>query len=214
MRHSIDDVIFDCDSTLSSIEGIDELALRSGHGERVAALTHAAMNGEVPLERVYAERLNIIRPALADVEAIGQRYCQTEVPGARAVIAQLHSLGRRVFIVSGGIYQAVLPFALSLGIAAEDVRAVRLVFDKHGGYMGFAASPLTTSTGKRETVRALRTAGRRAMLVGDGASDLAAKDEVDLFVGFGGVVARDVVRAGAHVFIDGASLLPILDLAR
>ena len=94
------------------------------------------------------------------------------------------------------------------------MRAVQLFFDKHGHYAGFAASPLTTSAGKRAAVRALRTAGRRAMLVGDGASDLAAKDEVDLFVGFGGVVARDAVRAGAHVFLDGPSLTPILDLVR
>ena len=46
-------VVFDCDSTLSTIEGVDELALRAGVGDEVARLTTAAMAGEVPLDQVY-----------------------------------------------------------------------------------------------------------------------------------------------------------------
>ena len=51
------------------------------------------------------------------------------------------------------------------------------------------------------------------MLVGDGASDLNAADAVDLFVGFGGVVTRDRVAAGAAVFIGTGSLAPVLPIA-
>ncbi|MBT4147320.1 MAG: haloacid dehalogenase, partial [Gammaproteobacteria bacterium] len=47
---SFDIIFFDCDSTLSEIEGIDELAERAGCGAEMAALTNAAMNGEVSLE--------------------------------------------------------------------------------------------------------------------------------------------------------------------
>lgn len=212
MRQRIDDIIFDCDSTLSRIEGIDEVAALSGHGERVAQLTTAAMNGEIPLERVYGERLNIIRPTLRNVLTVAERYAQTEVTDARAVISHLLAGGKQIFVVSGGIYQAVLPFAKSLGISEQNVCAVHVLFDRHGSYTGFAASPLTTSTGKAEVIRGLRVSGRTAMLVGDGTSDLAAKHAVDLFVGFGGVVSRPAVRAGAQVFLEGPSLLPLLDL--
>ena len=212
MTASIHDVIFDCDSTLSTIEGIDELAQRSGNFDRVAAMTRAAMNGDIALERVYDARLNIIRPSLADVVAIGALYSETVVADARMVITSLLEKGKRLFVVSGGILQAVSPFALSLGFEEEHIHAVQLLFDRHGCYAGFAASPLVTSLGKREVIRALRTPGRRAMLVGDGTSDLAAKDEVDVFVGFGGVVARTEVRAHAHVFLNGPSLKPILEL--
>jgi phosphoserine phosphatase len=52
-----DAVCFDCDSTLTRIEGIDELARRAGCATEIAALTEAAMNGAVALEEVYARRL-------------------------------------------------------------------------------------------------------------------------------------------------------------
>ena len=64
-------VFFDVDSTLVTIEGIDVLA--NGNPE-IVRLTEAAMNGEIPLDRVYGKRLEIIRPTRADVEALGQRY--------------------------------------------------------------------------------------------------------------------------------------------
>ena len=50
---NFDIICFDCDSTLSKIEGIDELAKNVGLGEELAELTNAAMNGIVPLEAVY-----------------------------------------------------------------------------------------------------------------------------------------------------------------
>ena len=53
-------VVFDCDSTLSAIEGIDELA--GEHRSAVTELTEAAMRGEVPLQDVYGRRLALIRP--------------------------------------------------------------------------------------------------------------------------------------------------------
>ena len=53
-----DAVCFDCDS----IEGIDQLARRSGCDAKIASLTEAAMNGAIPLEAVYAKRLDLVRP--------------------------------------------------------------------------------------------------------------------------------------------------------
>ncbi|HEV2132153.1 MAG TPA: hypothetical protein VGR27_13655, partial [Longimicrobiaceae bacterium] len=74
-------VIFDCDSTLSGIEGIDVLA-----GERldeIRALTDAAMDGALPLEAVYGQRLALIRPPRAAVEALARAYVDALVPDAR-----------------------------------------------------------------------------------------------------------------------------------
>jgi phosphoserine phosphatase len=65
---SFDVVCFDCDSTLSRIEGIDELARQHGLFDKVAALTDAAMNGELALEDVYASRLDLIRPNQASID--------------------------------------------------------------------------------------------------------------------------------------------------
>src|SRR6187431_1374242 len=93
-------VIFDCDSTLASIEGIDELARLQGRGTEVAELTNRAMNGEVPLEAVYTERLELLRPTREQLAQLGKLYRDHMVPGADQVVAALMALGRQVFIVS------------------------------------------------------------------------------------------------------------------
>jgi phosphoserine phosphatase len=59
----------------------------------------------------------------------------------------------------------------------------------------------------------LSSAEKRTMLVGDGVTDLEARDAVKLFVGFGGVVPRDRVAAEADVFISANSLAPVVPLA-
>jgi phosphoserine phosphatase len=67
-------IIFDCDSTLSAIEGIDELGRLRGPDvfARVEAMTHDAMNGKISVESVFGERLRIIQPRAADVAAVGK----------------------------------------------------------------------------------------------------------------------------------------------
>lgn len=226
----VDEVFFDCDSTLSAIEGIDELARLKGAEARIAELTDAAMNGRVPLQAVYAERLRLLAPTRADLKAVEAAYRRHVVPDAREVIAALHALGRRVYIVSGGLADAVVGFGVWLGVPRERIYAVGLTYNQLSGrwwdyqqyaehenpeetYLMYEESPLTTQHGKAEVIPRLRVPGARAMLVGDGASDLAAAHVVDVFVGFGGVVVRPVVAANAPYFLTTPSLAPVLLLA-
>ncbi|MFX8110642.1 hypothetical protein ABTK99_20270, partial [Acinetobacter baumannii] len=74
--------LFDCDSTLSTIEGIDVLAERAGVVDQVVPLTNAAMDGRLRLEEAYAARLDLIRPDAGTLAAIGQLYIDTRVDGA------------------------------------------------------------------------------------------------------------------------------------
>lgn len=96
-------VIFDCDSTLSTIEGIGELAPLTGHEYDVAQLTKRAMEGDVPLESVYGHRLVTANPTQEQVRAIANHYRETVVPDAKELIGALQDLGTEVFIVSGGL---------------------------------------------------------------------------------------------------------------
>ncbi len=209
-----DDIFFDCDSTLCAIEGIDELARLKGAGERIAALTDAAMNGTLKLEDVYGERLGALRPSRDDLRAIAERYQQSAVPTAREVVHELMRQGRRVFIVSGGLADAVVPFGEWLGVPEGRIRAVGLRYDADGAYAGYdEASPLTTQNGKAGIIHALRAPGRLAMLVGDGASDLAAAGAVDLFVGYGGVVFRPKIEEHSPVYLYESDLWPVVHLA-
>ena len=202
-------VFFDVDSTLVTIEGIDVLAAGN---PQIVRLTESAMNGEIPLDEVYARRLDIIRPTLAQVEALGERYVASTVAGATETIAALRTAGADIHLVTAGIEQAILPLAGHLGIAPRAVHAVRLLFDADGRYIDFdRRSFLTRSGGKELVVRSVmaRSKGKSAF-IGDGVTDLETKPAVDLFIGFGGVFARPVVKENATVWIGEPTLTAIL----
>lgn len=204
-------IVFDCDSTLSAIEGIDELGRCKGEAifARVEAMTNDAMNGKIAVEAVFGERLRIIRPGAADVAAVGRRYIETVEPTAAAALAALRAAGWIPVILSGGFRNAIRPLADHLGIAR--VEAVDLFFDEVGGYAGYdEAYPTTRSGGKPEVIARLRAeyGAERVVMVGDGVSDLETKTVVELFVGFGRYVAREKVRAGAGRFVHALSELP------
>jgi len=203
-------VIFDCDSTLSAIEGIEELAV--AHREEIARLTGLAMQGTVPLEEVYGRRLDLIRPTRAEVERIGALYVQHLVPGARETVRELQARGVVVQVLSGGVLPAVRVVAQALGIPSVRVAAVNLYFDAHGAYRDFdRGSPLARAGGKREWVeREGRELPRPSLLVGDGATDLEARPAVDCFAAFTGVVHREPVVRGADVTLVGPSLTEVL----
>ena len=197
-------IIFDCDSTLSSIEGIDELGRARGSEifARVEAMTHDAMNGKLAVEAVFGERLRIIQPRTTDVETVGRLYVETVEPTALATLDTLRAAGWTPMILSGGFRNAIRPLADYLGIAR--VEAVDLHFDTAGNYAGFdEAYPTTRSGGKPEIIRALKAELRpaRVVMVGDGASDLETTPEVDLFIGFGRYVAREKVKKEAKCFV-------------
>ena len=105
-----DFIIFDCDSTLSAIEGIDELARQKGKFDEVKEMTDAAMDGEVHLQTVYDRRLDLLSPTRSEIRELEHQYRETVVPDAGEVIQALQSLGKQIFIVSGGLLAAVRPF--------------------------------------------------------------------------------------------------------
>ena len=204
-------VLFDCDSTLTSIEGIDWLG---GGRADLAALTDAAMAGRIPLDDVYRERIQLVRPGRDAVARLATDYLQHAVEDAAVVIRALSRAGVAVHVVSGGVRSAVSGFAGALGLDAQSVHAVDIRFDEDGRYAGFdEASPLTRSGGKEVLVRELAPRLARPILfVGDGVTDLEAAPVVDLFVAYAGVVDRPAVSGAAPVVVRSASLAPVLPL--
>lgn len=202
-------VVLDVDSTLVGIEGIDWLAARRGPevADAVAQLTTAAMDGAIPLDAVYGERLDLVRPSRADVEALADAYAAAVAPGAPRALAALMARGVRIVLVSGGIRDAIVPVALSLGIPEESVHAVDLQYGPHGEYAGYdRSSVLTTSTGKHEIVDWLDfPAG--VLAVGDGVTDLAMRPPADAFAAFTGFVWRENVVARANAVLRSFDVL-------
>lgn len=210
-------VCFDCDSTLSAIEGIDELGRFRGPETLalVEAMTNDAMNGKIPVEDVFGRRLEIIRPRREELAAVGRKYVAQAEPAAKEAIAELRRSGWTPAIVSGGYTQAIRPLADALDV--QRVEAVEVWFEPDGTYRGFdAAYPTTRSGGKAEVIERLRRdlAPETTVMVGDGVSDLETKEVVDLFVGYGGYAARPRVQREAGAFIRSLAELPPLLLRR
>ena len=222
-------IFFDCDSTLTTVEGIDALADTAAKGWRVSALTEAAMNGELDLEEVYAKRLEALRPTRGQVRAIRQLYKQNIVPDAAETIAALQHLGLELYIVSGGLAEPVIEFGNYLGIPGQNIRAVDIEYDQLSGnwwqqldeelnpgerFMTYKDNPLVVSDGKALIIQEfLENRSGRSLLIGDGVSDLLASHAVDLFVGFGGVSGRPRVRAESPLFFESPTLAPLLAIA-
>ena len=209
---SYDIICFDCDSTLSKVEGIDELAKRIGLGKEMAALTDSAMNGEVPLEAVYERRLSLIKPDQDAIDWLADHYIDTMVDDVEEVFKTLLKKGKQVHIISGGLRQAILPLAERLRLSADYVHAVDVFFNQDGSYQDFDnTSPLAKTGGKARICRTLKNETSELVMIGDGQTDLESKQAGALFIGFGGVVERKAVREKADYFVGTASLAGVLE---
>jgi len=204
--------IFDCDSTLSAMEGIEELCTDE-HAAEIKRWTADAMEGRIPLEEVYGRRLALLRPTRDDVAEIGRRYVAQKLPRAKELIAALHFLKKRVIVVSGGLLPAVRFLARDLGI--DEVMAVDVEFDDEGVYSTFDhSSPLARSGGKIDVLKCIASedAGPIAF-VGDGVTDLEAAHLAARFIAYGGVERRETVFEQATVTCDSkdfCDLVPLL----
>jgi len=206
-------LFLDCDSTLSAIEGIDELARLRGEAcfAEIEAMTHAAMEGQIPIGEVFGRRLEIIRPTREECARVGGMYLERVEPGVVETLAAARAAGWTPCILSAGFRESIEPLAKHLGI--ECVEAVGLHFDVVGNYTGYECDyPTTRNGGKPEVIKKWiqQSAPTRTVMVGDGISDLETQSVVDLFVGYGGVVDRPRVRAEARAFIQHFDELPAL----
>lgn len=197
-------VVIDVDSTLSGIEGIDWLAALRGSEIEAwsAALTERAMEGKLPIEAVYSERMNAVKPALADIERLGQVYIERMAPRAKEILGELRAHGIELVMVSGGLREAILPLARALGVDESRVHAVSVFFDEEGNYAGFDdRSLLTQQLGKRATVRDMGLRGP-ILAVGDGMTDSEIRPVVDGFAAFTGFMRREPVVERADFVIE------------
>lgn len=183
-----DAVCFDCDSTLSRIEGIDELAHRAGLKSYIAPLTAAAMDGTLTLDAVYAKRLSLVRPDRAALAWLGERYVEEMVSGAKETVEVVHRLGKAVYIVSGGLLPAIAQLAQALKIPRDRTFAVDVLFHSDGTYLDFnRQSPLVGPDGKAVVCRSLATRHNAIAMV------------------------SEAVVNGSDVFIPGPDLTAVLD---
>ena len=199
---------------MSGVEGIDWLAsLRGAEVEAWSnSLTARAMDGLIPIEAVYRERMSLVKPTLFEIQALSAVYIDRVAVGAREALAELRENDVELVMVSGGLREAILPLAKELGVGEERVHAVSVFFGRDGEYTGFdERSLMTRQNGKRATVKEMYLKGP-VLAVGDGMTDCDIRPVVDGFAAFTGFMKRDPVVERADYVIENFDQLRALVL--
>lgn len=207
-------VFFDFDSTIVTKESLDETIMKvlAAHPERerivkdIEAITNLGMEGKLPFTQSVRRRLETLPLTRSDFEAVGNELQVHVTEGMRDVFAELMNRGVATYVVSGGFRESVYPTATLLGVPAERILTNVGVFDSRGVFLHpEEGSLLWTDGGKTAAIQAVRARDgvTSAILVGDGANDLAAytAGAVDHFIGFGANVVRESVRNVAPAWV-------------
>jgi phosphoserine phosphatase len=196
----------DMDSTLITIECVDEIADAVGLKREVAAITAAAMRGEIEFRESLQRRVALLRgvPEAALQQVYDERLRLSD--GAEALVAAARATGATTLLVSGGFtfFTDRMKARLALDQAESNVLEIA-----DGKLTGNLLGDIVDAAGKAAAVRRLRATlglGREQVLVvGDGANDLAMMAEGGVSIAYR---AKPIVRSSAtyslnHVGLDG-----------
>ncbi len=200
-------IVADMDSTMITVECIDELADYAGIKAEVAAVTEAAMRGELDFEAALDGRVALLKGMAAEVIA----QCRAErvrlMPGARALVRTMRASGASAVLVSGGFTQFANPVADEIGFERAVANEL-LIAD--GRLTGKVAKPIVDSATKRRVLEAelarIGCGPAGALAVGDGANDIPMIEAAGLGVAYH-AKPKTAAAAGASVRFGDLSVL-------
>ncbi len=208
-------IAFDMDSTLIDIECVDEIAAAVGRKPQVAAITEAAMRGEISdYKDSLRQRVALLKGVtVADMERIYQNHLQLN-PGAAELVSACQQAGLKVLLVSGGFTFFTDRIRDRLGIDYSRANVLELDNDVLTGRMvdqpwGDICDGAEKRTMLLQTCAALGISPSQAITVGDGANDLPMMAESGLSVAYH---AKPAVRELANVSIESGGLDRLLTL--
>jgi phosphoserine phosphatase len=209
LRRSKRLVVMDMDSTLISIEVIDELARAHGVVDRVAEITRRAMQGELEFDAALRERVGLLRGLDAGVlYRLADNLPLTE--GAEEMLRVLKALGYRTAVISGGFTVAAEALQKRLGIDEAFANTLEIV---DGKLTGAVLGPIVNAQRKADLLEQLAArAGvplEQVIAIGDGANDLLMLQRAGLGIAFH---AKPKLREAAHTAISSSGLDAILYL--
>ncbi len=202
-------LLADMDSTMIRQECVDELAAEAGIGERVAAITARAMNGELDFEAALRERVGLL--AGLD-EGVIARVLATRIemmPGGATLVATMRAAGAKAVLVSGGFTAFTQAVAARLGF---DAHRANVLLVEDGRLTGAVAEPIL---GREAKVAALRELSadlggpQAAIAVGDGANDLGMLELAGTGVA---LHAKPAVQDRAKIRVNHGDLTALLFL--
>jgi phosphoserine phosphatase len=207
-------VVFDVDSTLVQGEVIEMLAAHAGVEQEVAAITDAAMRGELDFTQSLHQRVALLAGLPASVlDEVAGRIELT--PGARTTVRTLKRLGFRCGVVSGGFTQVIAPIAEELGLDFCAANQLEIV---DGTLTGRVVGDVVDRAGKAEALKRFAAEYdiplEQCVAVGDGANDIDMLSTAGMGVAFNAKPAlREVADAALNYpYLD--ALLFILGVTR
>jgi len=201
-------LVADMDSTMITVECIDELADYAGIKPQVAAVTERAMRGELDFESALDARVAL----LAGMDAAVLAQCLEErvkiMAGAKALVRTLRALGGTAILVSGGFTHFADPVALEIGFDRALSNRLGLA---DGRLDGTVARPIVGAATKREVLldalAALAIPAHDSIAIGDGANDLLMIGAAGLGVAYH---AKPKVAAAADARVRNGDLSVLL----
>ena len=208
-------IAFDMDSTLINIECVDEIADAAGRRDEVAAITEAAMRGDITdYKESLRQRVALLKGVTEEQVAQVYRNRLRLNPGAAELVLACKAAGLKVLLVSGGFtyFSDRLRDRLALDFARSNLLEI-VDGQLTGRILPQSWGDICDGAMKRETV--LRTCSligcwpSQAIAMGDGANDLEMMSVVGLSVAYR---AKPKVREQAKVAIDMGGLERLLEL--
>lgn len=202
-------LLMDVDSTLIKQEVIELLAAHAGREKEVAAVTEAAMRGELDFAQSLIQRVATLKDLPDTVLAeVGKRIIFSE--GAQSLVQRFHAAGHKVGVVSGGFQQILDPLAAQLDLdhaLANTLGITDAVLD--GTVHGKIVDREMKETMLRAWAEEHQIPLEATIAAGDGANDLAMVAASGLGIAFN---AKPALRNEADVRLDFAWLDVIADL--
>ncbi|MDN2701395.1 MULTISPECIES: phosphoserine phosphatase SerB [unclassified Janthinobacterium] len=203
-------VAMDMDSTLITIECIDEIADMQGLKPQVAAITEAAMRGELDFSSSLKQRVALLEGL--DASALQRVYDERLKlsPGAEAMLAAVQKAGLKTLLVSGGFTFFTERLKERLGLDYTHANELEIV---DGKLTGKVLGGIVDAEEKQRTVERvcaeLGISPSEAIVMGDGANDLKMMGIAGLSVAFR---AKPVVRSQADVALNFVGLDGLLNV--
>lgn len=202
-------VVFDMDSTLIQAEVIDELAKEAGAGDKVAAITEAAMRGEIDFDESLRQRVaSLAGLPESTLQKVAERLVLTE--GAEVLLTNLKAFGYKTAVLSGGFTFFGKYLQQKLGL--DHVHANDLEI-QGGKLTGQVLGPIVNGQRKAELLSEIAAAEginrRQVVAVGDGANDLPMLNRAGLGIAFH---AKPIVREQAEQSVSTLGLDAVLYL--
>jgi phosphoserine phosphatase len=203
-------VAMDMDSTLITIECIDEIADMQGLKAEVSEITEAAMRGELDFAASLTRRVALLKGL--DADALGRVYEERLKisMGGEAMLAGVKAAGLKTLLVSGGFTYFTQRLQERLGLDTTHANVLEIV---DGKLTGRVVGGIVDAEEKKRTVeRVCAEMGikpSQAIVMGDGANDLSMMSIAGLSLAFR---AKPVVRAQASVALNFMGLDGILNV--